>query len=615
MLGERVVSRWLFVLLVVAGCGVLTPSSSPIEISTLELPEAVRGTPYEVQLTATGGSAPLAFSAAAGSQLPAGLRLNSRGLLSGTPQQAGTFSLSVEVSDRSGGRASAGFLLVVVDEARARTTSTCAEPFVVALQSDTTVLEGSFASAVDVERLSCTSGAREQVYVFDLAEPADLIVEDLGRSGTTATARALQTTCGANESLACSSVNQTLLLRRAVGRLFLLVENSSGDPGASFAVMIRKVPPTPVPPNDRCSAATPLSLASPSVPLPGTLRGASADLPGSVCGSGEGRDVWFSLPIRVPSRVSLERSGVRAELFSGRCEAPSSPTCVFGGLCADLPPGDWRLRVVGNEDDFLGSLRHEPIPEPPANDTCATATPLQLSSGRATVNGRLWGARSDVTLPCSTGVDVTYELVVTERSNLTVDVSHGGDGVVTAALTDRLCTVALSCDARSSPSVRVWAVPPGTYRLVVHGSSGGSCWEGRFTAIVNLTPAPPAPANDTCATAEDVIFSNGLATVQGTTAGGANDDVVGCNQPAYGPDVVYRVTVTAPTRLRVIPTVRFQGMTAALTAAPCGSTQLQCLWGFSNNFETSVLAPGTYFLIVDGTDQAGPFQFIVQQFQ
>lgn len=70
------------------------------------------GTPYvQVQFTATGGVAPITFS---GSSLPPGLTLSSSGLLSGTPTQAGSFSISVSARDAFGAEGSGSFPVTIV---------------------------------------------------------------------------------------------------------------------------------------------------------------------------------------------------------------------------------------------------------------------------------------------------------------------------------------------------------------------------------------------------------------------------------------------------------------------------------------------------------------------
>src|SRR5205807_84729 len=61
------------------------------------------GTPYSVQFFAVGGVQPYTWALVAG-QFPPGLSLAKNGLLSGTPTTAGTFTFTVQVTDKATGR-------------------------------------------------------------------------------------------------------------------------------------------------------------------------------------------------------------------------------------------------------------------------------------------------------------------------------------------------------------------------------------------------------------------------------------------------------------------------------------------------------------------------------
>lgn len=70
-----------------------------LSVTTVSMPDAYVGTPYNQTLTATGGKTPYNWSITSGS-LPAGLILNtSTGVITGTPTTAGTSSISVQVTD------------------------------------------------------------------------------------------------------------------------------------------------------------------------------------------------------------------------------------------------------------------------------------------------------------------------------------------------------------------------------------------------------------------------------------------------------------------------------------------------------------------------------------
>jgi hypothetical protein len=81
----------------------LTIVVSSLAITTTSpLPPGTVGTAYDspgLQFTATGGTGTDTWTVANGSTLPAGLSLSSTGLLSGTPQVAGTFTFGITVTD------------------------------------------------------------------------------------------------------------------------------------------------------------------------------------------------------------------------------------------------------------------------------------------------------------------------------------------------------------------------------------------------------------------------------------------------------------------------------------------------------------------------------------
>jgi hypothetical protein len=78
-------------------------SVSPPIITTTSLPNDLISTTYPTTtLTATGGQAPLTWSISAGA-LPTGLTLSTAGVLSGTATVSGAFSVTVRVTDSTGG--------------------------------------------------------------------------------------------------------------------------------------------------------------------------------------------------------------------------------------------------------------------------------------------------------------------------------------------------------------------------------------------------------------------------------------------------------------------------------------------------------------------------------
>jgi hypothetical protein len=83
-----------------------TVTPAPLEVTTTSLPGATLGSAYSATLAATGGTPPYSWSVSAGS-LPPGLSLSSSGTISGTPAEAGTYSLTIQAADSSSPRQTA----------------------------------------------------------------------------------------------------------------------------------------------------------------------------------------------------------------------------------------------------------------------------------------------------------------------------------------------------------------------------------------------------------------------------------------------------------------------------------------------------------------------------
>ena len=88
-----------------------------VALSVPSLPHGVVGTPLSVSLGPSGGVPPLTVALHAGTDLPAGLSLSSAGVLSGTPQSAGSFIIGVRVIDAIGTTLQRGYFVTIDDAA------------------------------------------------------------------------------------------------------------------------------------------------------------------------------------------------------------------------------------------------------------------------------------------------------------------------------------------------------------------------------------------------------------------------------------------------------------------------------------------------------------------
>ncbi|HET7892392.1 MAG TPA: Ig domain-containing protein [Candidatus Sulfotelmatobacter sp.] len=97
-----------------AGFSLTVIAASPtLAVTSSFLPAADASVPYSASLSATGGVTPYQWSLVSGS-LPLGMQLlSSSGTIKGTTSIAGTFPVSLQVTDASGNHASAAFNLTV----------------------------------------------------------------------------------------------------------------------------------------------------------------------------------------------------------------------------------------------------------------------------------------------------------------------------------------------------------------------------------------------------------------------------------------------------------------------------------------------------------------------
>jgi uncharacterized protein (TIGR03437 family) len=89
-------------------------NSNGFRITTPTVPSAQRDTAFSLQLSSSGGTAPITFNLASGS-LPAGITLSPAGLLAGTPTSAGQSSVVVRATDSAGLSAQLPLTLRVVE--------------------------------------------------------------------------------------------------------------------------------------------------------------------------------------------------------------------------------------------------------------------------------------------------------------------------------------------------------------------------------------------------------------------------------------------------------------------------------------------------------------------
>jgi hypothetical protein len=363
--------------------------------------------------------------------------------------------------------------------------------------------------------------------------------------------------------------------------------------------------PIPRPPNDRCATATAVPLDEPRdivVPF------GSVELdPFVQC---RARTLYHAFDLPPDTRVSVTQleGSLWFSLLDDSCRPVGGLQCDFGSRCLDqdgpLPPGRYVLETSSEDRvDGLFRLSGEPRPAPPPNDRCEDATRLDLADGFVSTAVNLAGARNEGAFELSLpqGADAWFRVVVPERSD--VDVSSFIHQIRIHD-TDDCSSVSLNSQRSSS---RIYSFGPGEFLARVSTSNVG-CSESQDRSVtLSATPTPPAPPNDDCTQPTDIELNGGLARITGTLHG-ASDDYGARSCPSFvesteGPDVVYRLTLDEPRRLRIERLasgnvdVSLHTECAAVRALACTEFRSEPL-----NDEGVLLSAGTYFLRLDVED-------------
>lgn len=145
-----------------------SPTCTPVNVTTASIASGSTGSPYSQSFSATGGSGNYTYSLSGG--LPAGLTFSGN-TLSGTPTQAGSFPITLTVTDAAGcPTGTQNYTLVIAGNAPASITTTAGD--------GQTALPGKvFATALKATVLDASSNPLSGVNVTFTAPPS-------GASGT-----------------------------------------------------------------------------------------------------------------------------------------------------------------------------------------------------------------------------------------------------------------------------------------------------------------------------------------------------------------------------------------------------------------------------------------------
>ncbi|MBP6831749.1 MAG: hypothetical protein KA978_13260 [Deltaproteobacteria bacterium] len=377
-----------------------------------------------------------------------------------------------------------------------------------------------------------------------------------------------------------------------------------------------------------CATAIPIT---PGQTVTGDTRRGQSHNDGSCTGVEEGEtgapELVYALTLerRQQVTIAIEQSGFDGTVYvrSGGCEDPSSEAA---GGCNDdegdtshsrlvlaLDPGTHYIFVDGfarNAGNFSMTVTAADVPS--IADVCQSAaalTPNTAVTGTLTSQDlNLFQARCGGN---ARGPDRVYRLEVPQESRLQLHQESDYDGVIhfRRACAEAGTEVDCNDDAEDVQHARINAiVPAGTYFVFTDGYAPNAA--GAYTLQADLAPvAGGNTAGDTCADAQ--LLTPGTP-VDGNTFQARDDVHSPCAAAADGYDVVYRLNVTARSRVKLwfdSNDLREQGtITVARACDGAPLTQATCHPGAIGEARAydQVLDPGNYYVIVDS---AAPRRF------
>jgi hypothetical protein len=373
----------------------------------------------------------------------------------------------------------------------------------------------------------------------------------------------------------------------ATGDLYVAVDSTSATTAGTFKVTVTEVT---APTNGTCATATPLTFVGGKALVSGWTGPFTTpdEFGGAKCGGTtetttlDGPQAYYSFTVDPNSVYSIKmtptdntsslyvyafpQSCTQATIESS-CEGASSTlTGTSSLIVAPTAAGTYVVAVDSSDGQNFGGfdLEIEEIVKP-SNSACATPTAITLTAGKATINGSTFGASDEfgTTVDCGgsalDGPNVYYELTPAAGKTYKVKFTPTFSAYAywfqkascgTAATVETDCSSA-GVNGNRSPfasanSTVEFYVGPSTGAVLLAVDSTDPNNAGTFTLEIEEVNAP---TNGTCATATPITLTAGLATVNGTTGGtadefGADVDCGGFSD-FDGPNAYYELTPTA----------------------------------------------------------------------
>lgn len=316
----------------------------------------------------------------------------------------------------------------------------------------------------------------------------------------------------------------------------------------------------------------------------------------------------------------------------GAIASSSSKTLFF----RPANPGDFLIAVDASTDTTIGNfdLEVEEL-DPPANDTCAAATPITLTAGKAQIAANTAFTLDEfATLRCGGSTDfdgpqVYYSLTLTQGKLYKIQLAStfAQSYLYLFRKSANCAQAAIEADCASggvdggkigpisaNGSAALYFIPPSTGDYVLGIDSSAHTYFGDFK--VDIEESTPA-ANTSCANAKTLTLGATGVTEIGTTVGSPNEfgTAIKCGGTTAieGGQVYYKVDLKTggDYRIKLSPdfAARLYAFSAASACDPAkietdcaGTTQGGNVTVAANSKGTLNLLPaadGTFYVVVD----------------
>ncbi|MCT4581494.1 MAG: lamin tail domain-containing protein [Flavobacteriales bacterium] len=278
----------------------------------------------------------------------------------------------------------------------------------------------------------------------------------------------------------------------------------------------------------------------------------------------------------------------------------STGTTITASINNAVAGQQYYIVVDGDETGDFGAYTVE-VTCPQSTTVGDCTNPIPLTCGTPYTGTTADGLSNFNQYSCAQqqegGKEKIHTITITQASNITAALSG-----MTADLDIHVLS---SCDAnaclgRNNTAVTVNALAPGTYYVVVDGFGAPGVNEGAYTLEVTCDPINTG-GTGTCTT--PIPLTCGTPYTGTTVDGESNFNQYSCGQQQEGgKEKIHTITLTQASNI----TAALSGMTADLDIHVLSSCDANACLGRNNTAVTvNALAPGTYYVVVDGFGAPG----------